>query len=201
MSIFLRQLNEEMADVLQRVGSGLVQVHNGRGGAGAGTIWHPDGLIVTNAHVVGRGALRVTLPDGRTLPARLLTHDSARDIAALDVDATDLPTVELGESSRLKAGQWVMALGHPWGIRGAVTAGVVIGAGTEWPEGPVNGKDWIAVSMPLRPGNSGGPLVDARGRLLGINTMISGPEVGLAVPVHVVKKFLRETLGTPAAAL
>ena len=196
MNSLLHRLNYEMANALQKAAGSLVQVRSGRGGAGAGTIWHPQGLIVTNAHVVARGALRVLLPDGTDLPARILTRDEGLDIAVLEVDRTGLPTIEPGESRRLKPGHWVLALGHPWGVSGAVTAGIVIGVGSEWPEGPTQGRDWIAVSMPLRPGNSGGPLIDVRGRLLGINTMITGPEVGMAVPVHVVKRFLREALGS-----
>ena len=115
----------------------------------------------------------------------------------LALDATGLPTVALGESRQLRPGQWVIALGHPSGIRGAVTAGVVIGVGTGLPEAPNLPREWTATNLPLRPGNSGGPLVGARGRLVGINTMITGPEVGLAVPVHAVKAFLRESLGSP----
>jgi serine protease Do len=90
-----------------------------------------------------------------------------------------------------------MALGHPWGVPGAATAGVVIGTGEDMPEMPLTGRDWIAVGLHLRPGHSGGPLVDSQGRLVGINTMMIGPEVGMAVPVHVVKAFLRRELGTP----
>ena len=195
MSDLMRQLNLEMSAVVENVRRSLVQITNGRRGAGAGTIWHPDGLIVTNAHVVGRRSLRVTLPDGRTLPARLLARDASRDLAALAVDATGLPTSELGQSKQLQPGQWVLALGHPWGVAGAVTAGVVIGMGPP-PEMPLPQRELIQVGLHLRPGHSGGPLVDVHGRLVGINTMMAGPEVGLAVPVHVVKTFLRQALGS-----
>jgi S1-C subfamily serine protease len=172
-----------------------VEIKNGRGGAGAGTIWHPDGLIITNAHVIGRRGLKVTLADGRTLPARLLAHDADLDLAALSVEATELPTIELGRSKRLLPGQWVMALGHPWGVPNAVTAGVVIGLGPH-PEGIMPQRNLIQVNLPLRPGHSGGPLVDASGRLVGISAMMNGPQVGLAVPVHEAKAFLRRTLGS-----
>jgi serine protease Do len=193
----LQTLNRDMSAVVESVQHSLVKITNGHRGAGAGTIWHPDGLILTNAHVVGhrrQSPLRVTLPDGRTLPTRLLAHDDSRDLAALSVDVTGLPTVELGDSKQLQPGQWVMALGHPWGVAGAVTGGVVVGVGSELPEMPLPGREWIAVSLHLRPGHSGGPMVDASGRLVGINTMMAGPEVGLAVPVHVVKTFLRQAL-------
>ena len=195
MSDLLQQLNLEMSAVVENVRCSLVQITNGRRGTGAGTIWHADGLIVTNAHVVGRRSLRVTLPDGRTLPARLLARDASRDLAALAVDATGLPTSELGQSKQLQPGQWVLALGHPWGVASAVTAGVVIGVGPP-PEMPLPQRELIQVGLHLRPGHSGGPLVDARGRLVGLNTIMAGPDVGLAVPVHVVKAFLRQALGS-----
>lgn len=191
MSDVLQHLNAEMATVVAGVSRSLVQIRNGRRGTGAGIIWRPDGLIVTNAHVVGQPLPYITFADGQTLPARLLAHDAARDLAALTVATTGLPAVELGDSRQLQAGQWVLVLGHPLGISGAVTAGVVIGAGPDWPRTPWTGQEWVLVRLHLRPGYSGGPLVDARGWLVGINTMVTGPEVGAAVPVHVVEAFLR----------
>lgn len=177
-----------------------MHVTSGKHGGGAGTIWHPDGLIVTNAHVVRDRSPQVRLPDGRTLPARILAQDARLDVAALSVDSTGLPTVELGESLNLQPGQWVIALGHPWGVPGAATGGVIIGAGGDLPETPEGNREWIAVGLHLRPGHSGGPLIDAKGRLIGINTMMVGPEVGMAVPVHVVKAFLKRELSQPAVA-
>jgi serine protease Do len=200
MSNLWQQLNGDMSTIVESVRRSLVQINNGRGGAGAGTIWHADGLIVTNAHVIaGHHALKVTLPDGRTLPARVLAAASNRDLAALSVEANNLPTIALGESKQLQPGQWVLALGHPWGVLGAVTAGIVINTGTP-PEMPADRGEFIQVGLHLRPGHSGGPLVDVQGRLVGINTMITGPEVGLAVPVHAVKQFLRQALGSPHPA-
>jgi S1-C subfamily serine protease len=79
-------------------------------------------------------------------------------------------------------------------VTGAATGGVVIGVGAEWPEMPRSGREWVVVSLHLRPGHSGGPLVDTQGHLVGINTLMTGPDVGVAVPVHVVKAFLRQTL-------
>lgn len=193
MSNMLQQLNAEMASLVEDVRRSLVQIRNGRGGAGAGTIWHPEGLILTNAHVAGRRSLQAVLPDGRTFPARLLAHDATLDLAALRVDARDLPTIELGESRQLQPGHWVLALGHPWGVLGAATAGVVIGLGPS-PEMTIPQRELIHVGLHLRPGHSGGPLVDVNGRLVGINTMMAGPDVGVAVPVHLVKGFLRRAL-------
>lgn len=193
----LQQLNDDIAALAEGLQRSLVRVHNGRG-AGAGMILHRDGLIVTNAHVVAHASRRhsphITLADGRSLPARILASDPERDLAALTVEAADLPIVQLGDSKSLRPGQWVMAMGYPWGLVGAATAGVVIGVGTAWPEMPPSGKEWVVVSLHLRPGDSGGPLVDLQGQVVGINTMMNGPDVGVAVPADVVKRFLGKVL-------
>jgi serine protease Do len=191
------QLNSDLANVTAQARRSLVQVRTDRRGAGAGTIWHPQGLIVTNAHVVGRGPLKVELPDGRTLPAQILAADPERDLAALRVEADGLPAIRLADSRTIRPGQWVMAVGHPLGVMGAATGGVVIGMGREWPEMPPANRDWIVVSLQMRPGHSGGPLLDVRGRLLGINTMINGPDVGFAIPAHVVVDYLKAVLAHP----
>ena len=194
MSDMLKTLNSELAGVIGRVQQCLVQLTNGRRGAGAGTIWHADGLILTNAHVVQRHAPKVTLANGRSYSSQLLAVDEKLDLAALSIDAHDLPTIELGDSRTLKPGQWVTAVGHPWGVLGAASMGHVIAVGVplEWNS---SGRELVQVGIQLRPGHSGGPLVDENGRLVGINTMISGPQVGLAVPVHTAKQFLKEKLG------
>lgn len=199
----LQQLNDALAGTVDAVRASLVQIVNGRG-AGAGTIWHSDGLIVTNAHVVrGRHHLYAVLPDGRKLPATIIAYDEMLDLAALAVDADGLPTITPGDSRQLQPGQWVMAVGHPWGVLNAVTSGVVIGVGAQLPEvGQMQpGREWIALDLHMRPGHSGGPVVDAAGRLVGINTMITGPDVGFAIPVHVVKAFLKAALGTQKIAV
>jgi S1-C subfamily serine protease len=184
-----------MASVVENARRALVQVSNSGSSFGAGTIWHSDGLIITNAHVIaGHHGLNVSLPDGQKLPARVLAEDTDHDLAALAVDATDLPTIELGKSKNLRPGEWVMAVGHPWGVMGAVTGGVVIGLANGLPELPEASHEWIAVDMHMRPGHSGGPLVNVEGRLVGINTMITGPDVGYAIPVHIVKHFLKDAL-------
>ena len=193
----LRQLYDDLAGVIAAAQRSLVQIANGRGGAGAGTIWHSDGLIVTNHHVIaGRGDLRVTLHSGETLPARVLAASPERDLAALVVEADGLPTIAPGDSRALRPGQWVLALGHPWGVLDAVTGGVVIALGPQIGDmRSPNGQDWLAVSVHVRPGHSGGPLIDAQGRMVGVNTIMNGPDVGVAVPVHVVKAFLKEDVG------
>ena len=155
---------------------------------------------MTNAHVLQRSAAVVNLRDGRRLPAKVLAYDGPQDLAALMVEAHGLPSAELGDSTALQPGQWVFAIGHPWGVRGAVTGGVVIGVGPHG-RGPGGGeRELIAANLQLRPGHSGGPLVDDRGRLVGINAMMNGPDLGLAVPAHVAVEFLRRALGSSKAA-
>jgi S1-C subfamily serine protease len=186
-----------MAALAAGVQRSVVRVISSNRGVGAGTVWHSDGLIITNAHVVGRSAqLSVETQDGRMLPAKLLAIHPERDLAALMVNADSLPTIQPGDSHSLQPGAFVMALGHPWGVMNAATSGVVIGVGRHFPEMPPAAQDWVVVSLHLRPGHSGGPLVDVQGRLVGVNTMITGPDVGIAVAVDEVKAFLRETLGS-----
>jgi S1-C subfamily serine protease len=156
--------------------------------------------VLTNAHVVQNGSMEVVLRDGRKFPASVISQDTTLDVAALSIDAHNLPTIPLGESKNLRAGQLVLATGHPWGVVGAVAAGVVIATGEFWPDKPQLRREMIAVGLNLRPGNSGGPLTDAEGRLVGINTLMTGPEVGMSVPVHVVKRFLKDNLGSQIAA-
>lgn len=190
----VRGLNADLAHVVERGQEALVRIRAGRRGAGAGTVWHERGLILTNAHVARAGALRVMLTDGREFPAGILAADAGYDLAALSVEAKGLRTIPLGSSHRLKPGEWVLALGHPWGVAGAATAGVVIGKGIPL-EMPGASTPLIQVSLHLRPGHSGGPLLDSAGRLVGINTMMAGPDVGLAIPAETAAAFLKERLG------
>jgi serine protease Do len=198
MSTIWQQINDAAAESVTKVRHSLVQILSDEGGIGAGTIWHSDGLVITNAHVAsGRNEerkLRVMLQTGVSYPAQIIAIDAERDIAALAIDAHDLPTIAVGSSAELQAGQWLMASGHPWGILDALTAGVVIGTGEKLPEVGDN-KTWIALDMKMRPGHSGGPLFNESGEIVGINTMIRGPEVSFAVPVDEVKNFLKDRIG------
>lgn len=192
----LERINAELGELSKEVQKSLVRVSSGERGEGAGTIWHAEGLILTNAHVVLNDDIRVTLPDGVRKKATLLAMDRELDLAALAVEAWDLPTIDLGSSDSMQAGEWVIAFGHPWGVHGAATAGVFIGQGRTVQERPQWGREWLAVSLHYRPGHSGGPLVDVNGNLIGINTVMVGPDVGLAVPIHAVKRFLKENLNS-----
>ena len=200
MGALTQHLSGDVAGLVRQVGSSLVSIQSTPGGVGSGVILHPEGLVVTNAHVVRAPSLRVAMPGGGTSPARVLALDQEYDLAAIVVKARGLPAIDLGESGDLRPGQWVAALGHPFGITGAATTGVVIGVGSDLPELGRSGREWVAVGLRLRPGNSGGPLVDAAGRLVGINTMMTGSSVGMAVPTSALKRFLRQYLGSRQTA-
>ena len=197
MSNIWQQINDSAAGSVQQIQQSLVQIVSDEGSMGAGIIWKSDGIIITNAHVVmGRNQVRdlqVVLQDGEPYDAQIVVADETLDIAVLSISANDLPIVKVGSSANLVVGQWLMAIGHPWGILDAITAGVVIGTGNKLPE-IGDKRDWIAVDMKMRPGHSGGALFNQDGEVVGINTMIQGPEVSFAVPIDVVKQFLKNTI-------
>ena len=129
---------------------------------GSGFVINPDGFIVTNNHVVdGARDIRVTLADGRELPATVLGRDPRTDLVLLKVDAKELPVVPLGDSARLEVGESVMAIGNPYGLEQTVTTGIISAKGRVIGEGPYD--DFIQTDASINPGNSGGPLINARG--------------------------------------
>jgi serine protease Do len=173
----------EIAENLRR---STVFVHAGRRGNGSGVIWSSDGLIVTNAHVARREHLRVQLWDARELDATLESSDIVRDIAVLRVSAKNLPAATPTDSSRVRPGELAIAIGNPLGFVGALTTGVVHAVGPLPGLGP---QSWVQAGVRLAPGNSGGPLADAAGRIIGINTMVAG-QLALAIPSNAVTDFL-----------
>jgi serine protease Do len=186
----------EMAAQLRRA---TVQVRSrrepsGQQGGGSGVIWQPDGLIITNAHVARGPQAFIELADGRKFTATVTARDERRDLAALKVEATDLPAAVIGDSDALRVGSLVLAVGNPLGLTGALTTGVVHAAASS--DGP-RGHGWVQADVRLAPGNSGGPLADAAGRVIGINSMIAGG-LALAVPSNDVTRFLRGTAARPA---
>jgi serine protease Do len=169
-----------LASALGRV---TVEIRDGaRGSLGAGVVWHPDGLILTNAHVARRD-VAVVLSDGRARVARLVARDRGRDLAALVVDAGGLVAAEIGDSRTLRVGELVLAVGNPFGLPRALSAGLVHAIG----------RGVIQADLRLAPGNSGGPLADARGRVVGLNAMIVGG-LAIAVPSETAWRFVREQL-------
>jgi serine protease Do len=179
----------------ERVRASVVQVRTSGVGAGAGTIWRADGLIATNHHVVPGERAEVWLDDGRRFEARTVGRDVENDLALLAVSAEGLPTLELGDARRMRAGELVLAVGNPFGLRAAVAMGVLSVALVE-PNG-VRIRELVRSDVQLEPGYSGGPLVDAHGRLIGLNAMVSGG-MALTVPTHLVERLVATRAAEPA---
>ncbi len=166
----------------------------GRREAGSGIVWSAKGVIVTNAHVArSMASPTVELWDRRVYPAKITSVDGRLDLAALTIDAKSLPGVEIGNSGGLRAGELVIAVGNPLGFTGALTTGVVHALG---PLPGLGRRPWVQANVRLAPGNSGGPLADVHGRVVGVNTMIASG-LGLAIPANVVAAFLRRDSSAP----
>jgi len=191
--------------VVETVGPAVVSVRvvndrrNGAGGSGSGFAFAPDGYVLTNSHVVhGASRLVVSFADGNEVGAALVGDDPATDLAVIRAHASGLPTAEIGDSQRLAVGQLVIAVGNPLGFESTVSTGVVsaLGRGLRSRDGRLI-ENVIQHTAPLNPGNSGGPLVDSRGRVVGVNTaIIAGAQgIGFAVPTStaawVVPKLLQ----------
>jgi serine protease Do len=169
-------------------------------GQGSGFIISPDGVILTNAHVVqGAAEVTVKLTDRREFPAKVLGSDPKTDVAVLKIAAHDLPTVALGSARDLKVGEWVLAIGSPFGFENSVSAGVVSAKGRSLPGDSF--VPFIQTDVAVNPGNSGGPLLDARGEVVGVNSQIysrSGGYQGLsfAIPIDVAIRVKDQIVAT-----
>lgn len=173
-------------EITERLRRSTVVVHAGRHGVGSGVIWSSEGCIVTNAHVARSSQLRLRLWDGREFDATVTSRDLRRDLTALRIQTTNLPSVLVADSSQVRAGELAIAIGNPLGFVGALTTGVIHSVGPVHGLGP---QLWVQADVRLAPGNSGGPLADVRGRVIGINTMTAG-RLALAIPSNVVRAFL-----------
>ncbi len=167
---------------------------------GSGFIISPDGYILTNNHVVDEARdIKVALDDGRVLQARLVGRSPEIDVALIKIDATGLAAAALGDSDAIEVGDWVMAIGNPFGLSHTVTKGIVSAKGRVIGAGPYD--DLIQTDAAINPGNSGGPLFNMQGQVIGINTMIiaAGQNLGFAVPINMVKEILPalKTRGKP----
>ena len=190
--------------MLQEVRRSLVQVINGHHGAGAGVVWKAGGYVLTNHHVIGRGTMRVILENGDEIPAKLAARDPDIDLALLQIEWPSLPPARISDSRLLQPGQLVFALGHPWGQKDYLTSGIISSLTTASTRSgrliPI-----IRSDAPLAPGNSGGPLVDAAGGVVGINTMIIGGDQGVAITSQVADQFvdlaLKELYGAKEGVL
>jgi serine protease Do len=202
MSIFMTEdLQHDLAGVATALREVTVVVRStsrnasraSSAGQGSGIVWSPDGTIVTNAHVVTGDSALVTLADGRSAEARVALRDKRRDLAILAADTRGAawPMPVLGAPASLKTGELVLALGHPLGVEHALAMGVVHAA----PDG--RRSPYVVADIQLAPGNSGGPLADARGRIVGVNSMIVGG-LGFAISVDVVRSLIASAAPRPS---
>jgi serine protease Do len=173
------------------------QVPREREGEGSGFIIDPAGYIVTNNHVIESAeTIEVTLNDGQQYEARVIGRDPKTDLALIKVDdAPSLPYVKLGNSAEARIGDWVLAVGNPFGLGGSVNAGIISARGRDINSGPYD--DYLQIDAPINRGNSGGPLFDARGRVIGVNTAIFSPSggnigIGFAIPAEAAADIVEE---------
>jgi serine protease Do len=172
------------AERLRRI---TVQVRTRGMGEGSGVIWSRSGLLMSNAHVARGSPLEIELWDGRVFEGRVRWRDPRRDLALLTIPATGLPVAVPGDGGTLRPGEIVLALGHPFGLANALSLGVIHGLASG------SGRNrWIRADIRLAPGNSGGPLANVAGEVIGLNTLVAGG-LAHAIPVSVVQRFLDET--------
>lgn len=191
-----------IAEAVERTGPAVVRINSSRTlrrstrpggrvvqGTGSGFIIKSDGLVLTNAHVVnGADTVTVTLKDGRNLTGRVLGADELTDVAVVKIQASNLPTVNIGNSEQLRPGEWAIAIGNPLGLDNTVTAGIISATGRSSSDVGVPDKriGFIQTDAAINPGNSGGPLLNQQGQVVGMNTAIIGGAQGLgfAIPIN-----------------
>ncbi len=189
--------SEQVPEFFRRFFPDMPRGGTPRPAAGSGFIISSDGYILTNNHVIeGASQIMVALSDRREREAKLIGADRSSDLALLKIDATDLPVVEIGNSEALEVGEWVVAIGSPFGFEHSVTAGIISAKGRSLPEERGNNYvPYLQTDVPINPGNSGGPLFDLAGKVVGINSQIftrSGGYMGLsfAIPIDVAMEVV-----------
>lgn len=194
-------VDQAFADMVEAAQASIVRIDGGGRGVGTGIIWRSDAAhsqVVTNAHVVagithhnGTGLCIVTA-DNRRFAAQRLASDSQLDLALLGLAVGGLPTARIGDSASLRVGELVFAVGNPWGQAGVVTAGVISGLGCMAVRRKGGIAPYIRSDVLLAPGNSGGPLLNAAGAVIGVNAMIFGGDLSVAIPSHVVAEWIAD---------
>ncbi len=172
--------SDAVAELSRDVARSVVLVRGSRGSAGSGVIWDRRGLVITNHHVVHGSSAELVVADGRRLVGRVIRRAPGLDLAALEVEGDLGPRITVGDSDAMRVGDLVLAVGNPMGERNAPSLGIVSGA----PD------DVLRLSITLRPGNSGGALVNARGEVVGIPHLVAGSGVAMAVASRTVARFL-----------
>jgi serine protease Do len=190
---FSASLTEALDGLVRSVAPSLAVVSSRHEGAGAGIVWSREGLILTNAHVVPHRSAVVRLHDGREFDARLVGRDPEVDLALLEIEARDLPAMRVSNGMP-RVGEMVFAFGHPWGQRDSVSSGVVSALGSVQTRGRRGSLRVVRSDVPLAPGNSGGPLVNGAGELVGINAMIVGGDQSISIAAGVAGEFVAQAL-------
>jgi S1-C subfamily serine protease len=189
----------DLTGLLAQALPAVVAVQDGGRGLGTGFLWKTDGLILTNSHVARKKKMEVTFADGRVETAVLLARDKDIDLALLRIPPTGIQPLRPAEFSGLRPGQITIAVGHPFGQRNHLTFGILSAIG----QAELNGKreqiPVLRTDLALLPGNSGGPLLDAGGRVLGVNTLVVGGDQGYAVPVHLAERLEARLVGAIAS--
>lgn len=194
-------LGAAAGELAARARSFVVQVRGRGRGHGSGIVWRDGASVLTNYHVVAgaAGGLEALTLAGRAYPARLIAGNPRLDLALLALDGGDLSPAPIGDSARLRVGELVFAVGDPWGQRGVVTAGIISGLGEiTGPRGEATAS-YIRSDVRLAPGNSGGPLLDASGAVVGINSMVFGGDLSVAIPAHVAQEWAARLPERPVA--
>ncbi len=183
-------LTRELTTITDHLRRCTVQVRSGKSGAGSGVIWNENSVIITNAHVVNGTEAEVELSDKTVLNANVIARNAQRDLVALKIQANNWSVANVGDSDRLRVGEFVLAVGNPLGLVGAVTTGIIHTLGS------THHQPWIQADVRLAPGNSGGALANAQGQVIGINTIIVNG-CGFAIPSNVVQRFLNDQSDRP----
>jgi serine protease Do len=185
--------SEQFSELLADLQASIVLVQAKRFGAGAGIVWSAEGLILTNQHVIGKhNQALIRFFDDKQVSAKVIARDPEVDLALLKIQSSGLSAAKIGDSRDLIIGQLVFTLGHPWGQRHSATAGVVSHLGSAQTRGKRGAIPIIRTDARLAPGNSGGPLLNASGEVVGINTMVVGGNQGVAVPSAVAIDFVEQ---------
>ena len=179
------QISDALGELAREVARGVVLVRGSMGSSGSGVIWDQPGLVITNHHVVPGALAELTVAGGRRVRARVVRRAPALDLAALEVEGSLANAARVGDSDRLRVGDLVVAVGNPMGERNAPSLGILASAADEV----------LRLSITLRPGNSGGALVNARGEIVGIPHMVTGNGLALAVSTRSVGRFLNGATG------
>jgi len=179
------ELSDALGELAREVARSVVLVRGSMGSAGSGVIWDQPGLVITNHHVVPGPLAELTVAGGRRLRARVVRRAPALDLAALQVDSALADGMHVGDSDGLRVGDLLVAVGNPMGERNAPSLGILASAP----------GDVLRLSITLRPGNSGGALVNARGEVVGIPHMVTGNGLALAVSTRSVRQFLNGATG------